>query len=88
MVSAFPCTQCGACCRHIDMSPLTVYLDRGDGICRHHDTDTRLCTIYDTRPDICRVDTYYEKQLKEYLTWEKYVELNLIACKQISEMDI
>jgi Fe-S-cluster containining protein len=31
----FPCTKCGACCRHVNLSPLTAYLDRGDGIATH-----------------------------------------------------
>ena len=46
---SFPCTQCGACCRHVNLSDLTVYLDRGDGICHHHDTYTHLCKIYEQR---------------------------------------
>ncbi|NAR49377.1 YkgJ family cysteine cluster protein [Acinetobacter haemolyticus] len=86
-MSTFPCVQCGACCRHVDLSGLTAYLDRGDGVCRHYDQDSHLCTIYDTRPDICRVDTYYEKNFKEILPWTEFVDLNLIACKQLSELD-
>ncbi|HRO78699.1 MAG TPA: YkgJ family cysteine cluster protein [Acinetobacter towneri] len=84
-MSNFPCTQCGACCRHVDLSELTNYLDRGDGICLHYDLDTHLCTIYEHRPEVCRVDTFYEQYLKKQFTWEKFVELNLIACKQLNE---
>ncbi|AKQ31378.1 MULTISPECIES: YkgJ family cysteine cluster protein [Acinetobacter] len=87
MQKSFPCTQCGACCRHVTLSELTIYLDRGDGICRHHDTGTHLCTIYEQRPDVCRVDTYYEQHFKRQYTWGEFIELNLIACKQLSELD-
>jgi Fe-S-cluster containining protein len=83
----FPCTQCGACCRHVNLSELTAYLDRGDGICYHHDLDTHLCNIYEHRPEVCQVDTYYEQHFKKNLTWDKFVELNLIACKQLNELD-
>lgn len=86
-MNVFPCTQCGACCRHVDLSELTAFLNRGDGVCRHHDVDTHLCTIYDQRPNICRVDEYYQQHLKEQITWSDFVELNLIACKKLNELD-
>lgn len=83
----FPCIQCGACCRHVNLSELTAYLDRGDGICHHHDTLTHLCKIYEKRPEVCQINTYYDKHLKQDLSWDKFVELNLIACKQLNELD-
>lgn len=83
----FPCTQCGACCRHVDLSELTAYLNRGDGVCRHYDINTRLCLIYEQRPDVCRVDTYYKQHFQERINWDKFVELNLIACEQLNELD-
>jgi Fe-S-cluster containining protein len=48
----FPCTGCGECCRHVNGTPL----DRGDGVCRNYDRHSRGCSIYSTRPDICRVE--------------------------------
>lgn len=86
-MNTFPCTQCGACCRHVNLSELTAYLNRGDGICHHYDSDTHLCKIYENRPEICRVEDYYHTHLKEQYTWDKFVELNLIACKQLNEME-
>ncbi len=86
-MNTFPCTQCGACCRHVNLSELTVYLDRGDGICHYYDLDSRLCSIYENRPEICRVEVYYQKYLKKQYTWDKFVELNLIACKQLADLD-
>ncbi|EME4727852.1 TPA: YkgJ family cysteine cluster protein [Acinetobacter baumannii] len=86
-MSNFPCTQCGVCCRHVNFSELTAYLDRGDGVCRHHDLNTHLCTIYEHRPAVCRVDIFYEQYFKKQYTWDEFIELNLIACKQLSELD-
>lgn len=83
----FPCNQCGACCRHVDLSPLTAYLNRGDGICQYHDSDRHLCKIYATRPEVCRVDAYYEQYFKSQFTWDKFIQINLIACKQLNEME-
>ena len=86
-MNVFPCTQCGACCRHVNLSELTEHLDRGDGICCHYDLDSKLCLIYESRPEICRIDAFYEKYLKEQFTWNEFVELNLIACKQLDSLD-
>jgi Fe-S-cluster containining protein len=53
VVAPFPCTACGACCvvlpRLVKGWPL-----REDGACAHLSNEN-LCTIYETRPDICRV---------------------------------
>ncbi|RLL39818.1 YkgJ family cysteine cluster protein [Acinetobacter cumulans] len=83
----FPCTQCGACCRHVNLSNQTDFLDRGDGKCRYHDLTTHLCTIYENRPEVCRVDTYYEQHFKQKISWEQFVDLNLIACKQLDQLE-
>jgi uncharacterized protein len=64
------CAGCGACCRLVvelkpgrDQIPpeLTVQRDgarfmdqHGDGTCVALDRLTRLCTIYDQRPETCR----------------------------------
>lgn len=78
----FPCTACGACCRNLSRSPLYASLDRGDGTCRHFDDSTNLCSIYDTRPAICRVDEMFEA-FEDRLTWEEYVDLNLQSCREL-----
>lgn len=52
----FPYHQCGACCRHVDRASETQFLDRGDGICRCYQIETKLCTIDETRPLICQVE--------------------------------
>lgn len=54
----FKCDKCGECCRHLDESELYQEIDRGDGVCKFL-TDN-LCSIYDKRPLLCRVDESYE----------------------------
>lgn len=57
---SFPCTSCGACCRRLWMMPAAVLKEQGlqtneHGHCTHLTADN-LCSIYVTRPKICRVD--------------------------------
>lgn len=56
-------------------------LDRGDGTCYFYDQQTKLCTIYATRPDICRVDKQYQLNYKDKYSWLEFIEINIIACK-------
>jgi Fe-S-cluster containining protein len=58
---SFPCTQCGICCRHIDRAPQLAAFDLGGGVCRHLDPKTNLCKIYESRPQICRVEEMFEE---------------------------
>lgn len=87
MKNSFPCTKCGACCRHVNLSKLTENLDRGDGICKNYCTTTCSCLIYELRPKVCRIDTYYYEKYRNIYSWDEYVQLNLIACKSLSELD-
>ena len=75
----FPCTRCGACCRNLGNAPLYSHLDRGDGICRHLNTSSNLCGIYETRPKICRVADMFSA-FEGRLTWREYVDLNRQSC--------
>ncbi|EMT5586590.1 TPA: YkgJ family cysteine cluster protein [Providencia stuartii] len=79
----FPCDKCGACCRHVDRANETQFLDRGDGICKHYNEISMLCTIYEERPDICRVDKQYLLHYHDQYTWHEFVEVNRIACEII-----
>ena len=55
---SFLCSQCGACCRNV--AHLDLPSDK-DGGCLNLDKETNKCSIYENRPDICRVDKMYEK---------------------------
>ena len=81
MPSKFPCTQCGLCCRNVHLAEQTKYLDRGDGTCRHYSETDKNCQIYESRPEICRVDLQYKNHYADRLSWNSFVELNLEVCK-------
>lgn len=74
----FHCDKCGACCRNLSYSPLYKELDRGDGICKY--LNGNLCSIYDKRPLVCRVDDSYNVLFKDKLSLEEYYQLNYEAC--------
>lgn len=81
----FPCTQCGLCCKNVHVAPETQFLDRGDGACKYYDDASKKCTIYEQRPNICRVDRMFKLQYKEVYTWNQYVDLNIQACEVLQK---
>ena len=85
--SAFPCTQCGLCCKHVYVAAETQFLDRGDGTCRHYDAASKGCTIYAERPDICRVDRQYAVRYAQQYTWDEYVTVNLQVCTYLQAQE-
>jgi uncharacterized protein len=78
-----PCAGCGACCRlvvelkpGVDVIPQEFVVDRqnvrfmdqrGDGTCVALDLRTRLCTIYDQRPETCRKFEWGGSRCREVL---------------------
>jgi Fe-S-cluster containining protein len=81
----FPCTRCGLCCRNLHKHSLYEQLDRGDGVCIHFDEASALCSIYEHRPDICRIDLMYDKIFAKETTREVYYQLNLAACRALQD---
>lgn len=79
----FECDKCGCCCRHLDKSELYKELDRGDGICRY--LEGNICSIFETRPVLCRVDLSYDLYFKDYMDREEYYRLNRETCKKLKE---
>ena len=57
----FLCSKCGACCKNIAGLGLP---HNGDGVCTNLDQKSNTCSIYEDRPEICRVDGIYEKYFK------------------------
>ncbi|WP_342322956.1 YkgJ family cysteine cluster protein [Kosakonia sp. BYX6] len=82
-LTPFPCTACGKCCRRVNASPETAFLDRGDGACRHFDDDSHLCRIYEQRPLVCRVEEYYRQNLAAIIPWDEFVRINLAICEKL-----
>ncbi|WP_415667349.1 YkgJ family cysteine cluster protein [Zymomonas mobilis] len=83
----FPCSRCGACCRHVYRAEETRFLNRGDGICGHYDINSKLCSIYETRPLICRVQKQFYLNYKDQFTWNEFIELNQMACRILEALD-
>lgn len=79
----FECDQCGLCCKTVGRTSGYKHLDRGDGICIHFDTKTYLCSIYEERPLICRVDEAYEAYFKKSISKNEYYKLNYDACEML-----
>lgn len=74
----FNCDKCGQCCRHLYLSAMYNDLDRGDGVCRY--LVGNLCSIYDSRPLLCRIDESYEAFFKNEYSIEEYYFLNKQIC--------
>lgn len=81
----FSCDKCGLCCMHIDTSPLSAPLDRGDGVCKFFEEDSKLCSIYEKRPILCNVDKAYHAYYRDKLTIKDFYQLNYAECKRLKE---
>lgn len=82
---SFPCTACGACCRHVAESHLTQWLDRGDGGCRHLEDATGLCLVYAQRPLMCRVDEAFP-HLGGSMSQAQYYAANAQVCNELQAL--
>jgi len=74
----FNCSKCGECCKHLDMSELYKELDRGDGVCKY--LEENICSIYNERPLLCRVDESYNAFFKNQYSKEEYYKKNYEMC--------
>jgi len=81
----FSCSRCGACCRNIRQYEWYRHLDRGDGVCRHFDDDTNSCTIYEQRPDECRIDLLYERHFATRMSRAAYHAAVHAACLALQD---
>lgn len=80
----FFCSQCGNCCRNLDKSPLYSKLHNGDGICKY--LVGNLCSIYESRPVLCRVDESYELFFKRIMTIDEYYKQNYDCCELLKKL--
>ena len=77
----FDCDMCGECCRHIGEIEAFKSLDNGSGVCIY--LDGNKCSIYETRPLLCRVDDCYEIIFKNFMDRETYYEQNYKICRKL-----
>ena len=73
----FKCDKCGQCCRNLHKSP--IY----DGICRF--LKGNICSIYESRPLVCRVDESYDAFFKEQMSYEEYIQRNYECCEKLKK---
>lgn len=78
----FPCTSCGACCKYLHLAEELKEFDRGDGVCIHLYEATNHCKIYETRPDICNIQTQYRLDYSD-TPWSEFVIENLQVCEAL-----
>ena len=81
----FACDCCGLCCMKISSSQLYCDLDRGDGVCKYFNCETKLCNIYNERPDKCNIDKIYDLYFEGVIPREKYYELNYGICEKLKK---
>lgn len=74
----FMCDKCGECCRNLDKSPVYSELDSGNGVCKY--LDGNLCSVYENRPLLCRIDESYEAFFKNVISINEYYRLNNESC--------
>ena len=80
----FECDCCGCCCRNLNKSELYTELDRGDGVCKYLLED--LCSIYENRPLLCKVDECYELYFYNIMKRDEYYRLNKVECKKLKDI--
>ena len=67
------------------LGTVSIYreLDRGDGVCRY--LKGNLCSIYEDRPLLCRVDESYEIYYKSLISKKDFYRMNYKACEKINK---
>lgn len=83
----FKCDCCGLCCMNLRMSLLYGDLDRGDGACKYLDFDTKLCLVYENRPEKCNVNKMYELYYRGLMKRKQYYQLNYSVCRTLKEVE-
>lgn len=89
----FNCTLCGICCATVGKAISSVANDHGviatelksfpykydkSGRCEKLGDDN-LCTVYDSRPDVCNVNKMHEKYFSK-MSIESFYKLNEQHC--------
>ena len=81
----FPCTSCGLCCQNIsEVKELEGYA-LASGVCVYFDPISHECTVYESRPDACRIDEMFERKYFEHFTKVAYYEANATVCNALQE---
>lgn len=79
---SFKCSGCGACCRALTDD---IGLPHFDGHCVFLDGND--CTIYENRPLVCKVDEYWRKAAKLYVSRRRWYGINAAYCNELQEQE-
>jgi Fe-S-cluster containining protein len=82
----FPCSGCGVCCQNISTVNELKDYDLGNGICKYFDLQSKLCIIYDNRPDICQVDKMYGIKYHIEYSKKEFYKLNADSCNNMQDI--
>jgi len=84
----FPCTNCGCCCKRVGLVKKFLTEDEfpydidENGVCKMLVND--MCSVYDDRPDICKVEKMAEKN---NISKEIYYKMAIDVCNSMMDED-
>lgn len=73
------------CCRQIDRSEEMKDFISDDGHTCMFLTPDNKCEIYDTRPECCNIELFWENNLKDKVSKEEFYKVNREYCKILRE---
>jgi Fe-S-cluster containining protein len=85
---SFPCTSCGACCRHIDRAESIIntkpeysfpYKWDESGRCEMLGEDDK-CKVYNDRPTLCNIDKLLDVS---GMSKKKFYAINIKGCHDL-----
>ena len=83
----YNCEACGAqCCRNWNPAKYDKTIVNEQGICKYLNVNTNLCTIYETRPDFCRIYKWYEQQYSMTISLEQFLSEQKLGCKVLQKI--
>jgi uncharacterized protein len=80
----FPCTECGICCKNINLIPELSQYDLGNGTCQYLGIDLR-CTAFELRPYICQSKAIYIKQYHDKIAYKDFMYLSAKVCTTLQK---
>jgi Fe-S-cluster containining protein len=84
----FPCTNCGCCCKRVGIIKAFLTDDEfpfdvdENGSCKM--LVNNMCSVYDNRPDICKVE---EMSKKNNIPKEIYYKMAIDVCNRMMDED-
>ena len=81
----FPCTSCGLCCQNISLIKELKDFDLGNGACKYYSSIDSKCNIYETRPNICKVEKMFDLEYHKYFSKNEFYILNAKVCNELQK---